>query len=302
MPQRYKINALATLALAMLFYWFFMFSKHDSALASVNPFAEDPYDAVGSFCMIVSVLLAILSLYRVFRRYRPEVPSDSSRLLVARTQLAVPAGILITLGCDIVAMIRHPHSWLGTSVATELILMLAGVTAASLALLFWVRMSLPPKPSIPASSRKAFILTVASCLILANFPEKLIDTTALHFATIVFAFILIAAPQAALTVALLPMGDDLAANTDSGRQGHVWIQWVAVSLLGIGIGAFAFAGEAFGEKSGVPAVRLLVVSTVFLGAGTSFALVSFGFFRRPLGLFLGTWSSRSKSERHLSGA
>src|SRR5215470_15338252 len=59
MPNKFRINALILFALAILFYVFFMTSKHDGFLSVVNAFAEDPYDAVGSF----GAQIVILALY-----------------------------------------------------------------------------------------------------------------------------------------------------------------------------------------------------------------------------------------------
>jgi hypothetical protein len=56
--------------LAILFYLFFQITKHHPILSLVNPFVEDPYDAVGSFSFQFALFTALLSLVRAFRPYQ----------------------------------------------------------------------------------------------------------------------------------------------------------------------------------------------------------------------------------------
>jgi hypothetical protein len=53
MSLRFKVNSVVMLALTAAFGEFFMFAKHDAALGAIIPFGDDPYDSVGSFCMIL---------------------------------------------------------------------------------------------------------------------------------------------------------------------------------------------------------------------------------------------------------
>src|SRR5579863_5890503 len=85
MTARLKINAAVSLLFAALFYIFFMFTKHDPVLSPLIPFGDDPYDAIGSFCLILSFLLAFRSAFRAFRPYRSGVPSPLSLFFLART-------------------------------------------------------------------------------------------------------------------------------------------------------------------------------------------------------------------------
>jgi hypothetical protein len=74
-----RVNAVAVLALSGAYYWFFMFTKHSPPLAAIIPFGDDPYDAIGSFCVIVSALLALLSLVRAFGPMEPDCPPRYAR-------------------------------------------------------------------------------------------------------------------------------------------------------------------------------------------------------------------------------
>jgi len=67
--SRAKVNACLTLALAVVFYGFFQVCKQLPALGQINPFANNPYDAVGSFATQFAAFSALLSLLRAFRPY-----------------------------------------------------------------------------------------------------------------------------------------------------------------------------------------------------------------------------------------
>ena len=67
MPSILRRNSVIALGLAGLFHWGFMRMKHDPVLSALSPFVNDPYDAVGSFAMIVGWLAAIPSLVRAGR-------------------------------------------------------------------------------------------------------------------------------------------------------------------------------------------------------------------------------------------
>jgi hypothetical protein len=85
MPGQLKVRAFITFMLAVLFYLFFQISKHNPALSHVNAFAEDPYDAVGSFGVQLAVFTALLSLVRAFRPYQPKQALDSQKVLLLRS-------------------------------------------------------------------------------------------------------------------------------------------------------------------------------------------------------------------------
>ena len=75
MPTTAKVSAWLGIGLALLFYLFFQLCQQQPELAQVNPFANDPYDAVGSFAVQFALLAAVVSLVRAMRRYSPSVPT-----------------------------------------------------------------------------------------------------------------------------------------------------------------------------------------------------------------------------------
>lgn len=60
----HRITALILLA-AIVFYFFFQVNKR-SPLVEANPFATDPYDAVGSITTQVALLISLLSYARSY--------------------------------------------------------------------------------------------------------------------------------------------------------------------------------------------------------------------------------------------
>ncbi len=282
MPSRFKLNAVAAGLLAAAFYWFFMFAKHDPHLSPIVSFGDDPYDAAGSFCMIASLLLAILSLVRAFRPCRPR-PSRRHVMLLARTQMAIPAGILVTLGINVDATARHTAQWFGKPAGAELLELMAGMAALAVLVLLMVRAARPSGASASQHSqwRAAGVWTLVSALTFAVFPESLIPFVLPHFLAIVLAFVLVAGPQAAFAIALAPC--DSLSPLPSSRP---WLPWTVISAIGIAIGASVFAVEMREGAGTEGPLQILTVSAVYLGAGTALMIVGYAFLGKPLGLFL----------------
>lgn len=89
---------------AILFYIFFMASKHIPFLSVVAPFLEDPYDAVGSFAFQIALLAGILNLVRLYLMKKYAV--QGRELFVIRGNFVVAWSILITMVVDGIAVIK----------------------------------------------------------------------------------------------------------------------------------------------------------------------------------------------------
>ena len=82
-PRSLKTMSFFVFLLTIFFLAFFDNSKNIPLLAVVNPFAEDPYDAVGSFGIQLAFFAALLSLIRAFRPYATkEIPSNQQVLIL----------------------------------------------------------------------------------------------------------------------------------------------------------------------------------------------------------------------------
>lgn len=287
MPKVLKCNAVAAFILAALFYGSFMFVKHDPALRDVIPFGEDPYDAVGSFGVILAMLIALLSLARAFRPLR-EPPSEAQRFYLVRSHQAVVLAVFITLAADAVAMARHASLWTGAASRDRLIALLGGMTTVAIAVQLLVRASQPTLPQA-GSNRwiRAATVTLLTLLVLAYYPEQLIDRLPTHLLTVVVGAIVLFAPMRLLLIMLVPnpTGEErMEKRPTRGKFSTAGWRWTMVVLVGAMIGAFAFLGE-ISEGSSAPSMgRLLLVAAVFIGLGLAGILVAYAFLAKPLGL------------------
>jgi hypothetical protein len=100
----HRVSALILLA-EFLFYLFFQINKR-SPFVEANPFAVDPYDAVGSIAIQVASLISLLTYARMIR-WRNDPNQDKGRLIL-RGNILVLATIAITLLTDLVAEILRP--------------------------------------------------------------------------------------------------------------------------------------------------------------------------------------------------
>jgi len=106
----HHITALILLT-AIIFYLFFQVNKR-SPFVEANPFAVDPYDAVGSIAIQVALLISLLTYARVIR-WRDDPSQDKGRL-VLRGNILVLASIAVTLCTDLIAEILQampPSVW-----------------------------------------------------------------------------------------------------------------------------------------------------------------------------------------------
>jgi hypothetical protein len=101
----HRLTALVLLA-AFVFYLFFQVNK-GSPFVEANPFANDPYDAVGSMAFQVALLIGLLTYARVLR-WRDDPMQETKGRLILRGNILVLAAIFVTLCADAVAEIVQP--------------------------------------------------------------------------------------------------------------------------------------------------------------------------------------------------
>jgi hypothetical protein len=91
--------------------------------------------------------------------------------------------------------------------------------------------------------------------------------------------------MAALLEVLVPSDGDSAASNAAHVPGiRPTLQWLAIALLGIGIGVVLLVGEWSGEGLPAPQLRVMLAS-VFIGAALVGLSMAYYFLRRPLSLF-----------------
>jgi hypothetical protein len=287
MPKVLKRNAVIVLGLAALFFWSFMFAKHDPALRNVIPFGDDPYDAVGSFGVIVGVLIALLSFLRAFRPYG-EAPSMAQQVYLVRSQEAVVLAVFITVASDAIAMARHPSMWIGVASRDKLIALLGVLVIIAAAVQWLIRAAQKElggfgttRWAVPASA------TLLAVMILAGYPERLINRIATHLLTVVAADLVLFALMRLLLDALVPYapdGERMGKPAARGRFPTAAQRWAIALLAGILIGAFVFWGEMGEGSSAPPTGHVMVVASVFIALGLAGILIAYAFLGKPLGL------------------
>jgi hypothetical protein len=289
MPKALKLNAIVVVALAGAFHWAFMFAKHDPVLSHIIPFGVDPYDAVGSFADIVGVLIALLSLVRAFRPYRTGPPTVARQLYLARTQAAVGLAVLITLIVDGVAMVRHQALWTQSPRRGELVAILACMAVAAAAVeLFTYRTARRIHPTgAPGEWRRAAVIGGTAVLIMAVYPERLIDGMVTHLLTVVVGALVLFAPMPSLLRALIPYDEqNLEPPMTPAHEGAsvAKYRWPIVIVIGVAIGAALGAEEMREGVASMPVGRVLVVGSVFIGLATAGLATAYAFLGNPLGL------------------
>jgi hypothetical protein len=325
MPAKATFSAWLGVGLALLFYIFFQLCKQESDLARVNPFANDPYDAVGSFAVQFALLAAVVSLIRALRRYSPSVELEPQRRLLARGLALTCLAVALTLVADTIAMLRHPSLWTGQP-AGLLLAALLGLMALLTALVAWQvhdwTRALGPAPAAEVPPVAALAVFMSSIAILALYPEAWRQSTHGAILTVLAGTILLFLPLWALGLALSPSAgprwedtlDDLASmyrylkvhSRRIGRIGRVaegiharpplratvsWLnprrhRWNAPVLVGIALGIAVVVGDMLDEGAGPhPIGRLALVVAVFVSLELFAVLLGYALLARPLGLF-----------------
>jgi hypothetical protein len=280
MAAKLRRNAIIVSGLALLFAWAFEFAKHDPILRTIIPFGDDPYDAIGSFGFITSVLLALVSFVRAF--LPGLVGRSGAAIYVLRAQAAVAFCVLVTVAADIVAMGRHPSMWMGAAGQETLLLVLAALVASSLAVLALTRDT--PNPRMRRHYAQAASVWLGSLLVLCVYPEKLILGTAGHLFTVVVGDVLLFAPVAMLVRAWLPSSLDSKNRSRDKERTHIrYLPLIFAAATGLVVGAVAFLGE-MSEGGATPSFgKLLFVAAVFLGLGMVGLLIGYVSLGRLLG-------------------
>ena len=103
----HRTTALITFVAVV--YWLFFQLNKGGPFRDINPFAEDPYDAVGSFASQGALLVGLLTYARALRLC--EDPTQASKLrLILRGNSLVLLTALVALLTDAVAVLLHPLS------------------------------------------------------------------------------------------------------------------------------------------------------------------------------------------------
>jgi hypothetical protein len=166
----HRVTALVA-PIAILFCIFFQVNK-GGPLGDINPFAVDPYDAVGSFGIQVALLVGILTYARALRWLVDPAQAGKARFIL-RGNALVLATVWVTLLTDAAAMVLHPPapSYWGRVLGLELALMFAltAVCTSALAVVWRViPTAATPGGLTPADAIDDLWALVRGCVNLAS--------------------------------------------------------------------------------------------------------------------------------------
>lgn len=320
-----KVVSLIVLLLAILFYFFFDTSKHVPALEEMNPFSVDPFDAVGSFGIQLALFSACLSFIRVFRPYRGDEITPDQAQLILRGELTTVISIYVTLGADIVSMIRDFPYWVQSPGGRILALMVAGMAALTL-YTSWFILHDTKTHLVHSPNPLNVILCFIGGLILVIYPsiwdKDIIGVIATALLGMGVFFVMVWALLNEITPKIGPDYEDFLDDLTSVYRwtkarifflqslfqalekcmNQLWIRpildwmdirkhgWNIVILAAIFVGAgFAFA-EIIGEGTSPIPGRSLIVMAVFIGIESAGVLLGYALLGRFLGIYRGTKS------------
>ncbi len=289
MPENFKLSALLLALLAVLFCCFFEFTKHNPVLSPVNPFADDPYDAIGSFGIQAAAVLAALSLLRAFWPYATDNISEKQKALLVRTQMMAVLAVGITLAGDAIAMARHTRLWLpsrGGHLLFELIVGMALLTAAAGIFVYRAIPDIRLQKSTNASG-KAAIVSIAAILVLPLYPESLRNRLAGELFAVLVGDILLFIPLSFLAMALVPDQGEIDF-LDPLRFAWAKLrehQWKLILFVGMLMGLILALAE-LREANGWPHLtgHIALVLGVFIALETAGLLLGYAVLRKPMGL------------------
>ncbi len=319
----FRILALAVLVLAASFYLFFDRSKHVQALASVNPFSVDPFDAVGSFGVLLSLFVALLTLIRAFRPYpgMEITPGGLERILRGAAIVILSVGV--TLAADAIAVLRQPIPTVRSPGGRALLGLMALLAIMNGWLARWlaVRLRDSPQPRAALPWQRALLACIAGAVVLGLYPPAWDGGVGGGILTALLGTVIFFVAVWALGTLLFPasppgdedMFDDLAAiyGRIKARLGPItrwldgletrvrktplisavnWLNprrhpWSVVAVGGIVLGLALASAEALGEGVSPRPGRFVLVGAVFVGLALAGVLVGYGL----LGDFLGIY-------------
>lgn len=322
LTHQFRAFSLGILVLAVLFFVFFDRAKHVPMLEAVNPFNVDPYDAVGSFGVLLGLFTALLTLLRAFRPYAGGGISASGIGSILRGAVVVISSVAVTLVADSIAVLRHVPETLGSPGGRTLIGLIVALAIVNAWGGRWLRIRMYdlPRSHDVGPWWRPILMFAASAVILATYPPEWGEGIAGGILTALLGMLILFAAVWALTTVIFPASeaatedviDDLAAiyNRLKGRLGFLagrfraverfaghpmlkslvgWLNprrhpWNGVTVGGVLLGLALAAAEALGEGISPQAGRFVLVGSVFVVIATSGVLVGYGLLGRFLGL------------------
>lgn len=281
-----KRNALLTLLFSGVFYMFFMHVKHAPGLASINPFAVDPYDATGSLALILSALLAPAGVLCAFFPSSARMADEMQSRYIFRIQVCVPLAILVYLASAAVALARHFDDWYPDPQGTLLLLESVGMLVLTLVMLALV---LGPATTRLSDLRLRWHRPVSviaiSVVLLVAYPDGQDRGLIAALLAIIAGVLFLNCCLRALVLWLFPYtrSELEPMPITRSRARKAIFRFTLAIVTGLFIGAVILLSEMAEGPSGPHVSRILLVA-VFLGAGVFNIAVSYVFLGTLLGI------------------
>jgi len=323
MPRQFRVTAILTFALAILFFVFFDQGKHIPALAAVNSFNVDPYDAVARLGILLAMFTGLLSLVRAFRPYQTKEIASNQALLILRGETVTLLSIAITLAADVIAMLRNPSMAFGSSAGLTLSALVIGLALLTALASGWIYRT--AKNVILSSGNRSWerpiIICLISIIILAAYPPGWDKVIVGGIGTALLGMVILFIVTWALATAIFPqvifhyedsMDDfiaiyrwlkarsgfavsvlnwsEKAATRTKVRALSGWLNprrhnWNIIVLIAVGTGIAIASAEAIGEGVSPNFGRFVLVMSVFIGIGGAGVLIGYVLLGRFLGIF-----------------
>ena len=282
MDNKIRLNTIVVIVLAILFYLFFDVTKHYQFFSANNPFAEDPYDAIGSFALQTSIFLGIVCLLLLFRSYRNKYLSEEQKLNLIRIQFTIALAVIVTLSGDIVAMIRYFSSMTGTPARDALAILVTAFLLLAITIGFFLYHSAREiaETHVSSSWSKPVTISVIFLIILFFYPDHVRETALGAYFTVIVGTILFFTTVSAWGRHMLPI-----VNAQYKRIVPRYLLWLVILFIGILLGFAIVLRELVEDGKIINFADNAFIILFYISLEVFGCLVGYAFLGRFLGLF-----------------
>jgi hypothetical protein len=321
-----RLASVAALFLAVLFITFFDRAKHDVGLVRVNPFSEDPYDAVGSFGVQLGFACSILAVVRAFRTDLKTESLHNRYTYTLRAMAVSQLAIIVTMLADSVALARFSSMW-NHSAEGNLLIVFTGelFVLASGFCLYLIRLANRRDvcSQNPLRPRQTVLLLIVLGL-LGIYPGGFRDGMAGAMLTAAFGMVLLFYSVALLSKAMFPcpdvperdLIDDMVGilQTLKPRSGYIARviasiengppsstlrrmvdlfnprkhEWNLLGLIAILVGLSLALAEIFSDGTSRGVGQAVLTATVYIVLESAGVFLGYALLKRFLGLVRST--------------
>jgi hypothetical protein len=293
-----QLSATGALILTAMFNLFFDRTKHIPGLVSVNPFAEDPFDAVGSFGIQLGAACAMLAALRAFRTNLKTESLYNRYTYTLRAAGASMLAIIVTMLADLGALVRYPSLWRGSTGGTLLLAFTTGLLLLASGFCAYL-IGLANRRSVCSKNplRKPQIVPFLILLfLLVIYPAGWREGTAGAIITAGAGLVFLFVSVALLSKAMFPcpdvpekdLIDDLNLNRMPGLLNPRNHEWTLLALVAVILGILFACIEIVGEGVAAEIGRRLLVPLVFIFLESAGVFLGYALFRRFLGIIRST--------------